>query len=603
MIDDLPVARRGDDLPELLECLAPVEQFVEPPAELRAWRNWAGRRHVRGLSVTPGGEVWLATAGGVVCWHPARLHLVCYRSEHGLPGNSVTAVAHDGAGRAWALSQGDGLSWLEGRRWQPYDRLGGARPVCLARDGAGRLWVAGPGGVHALGEPGAGPAAALPPPALAPRALAVTDEGHVWLCAERGVYVHRGDHWTPWSDWVTVLTLLWHRQVLWLGTETGLVGVDAAGRAGRHPDCPLGEVPALAPAADGVWAVIGHSVGRATPAGWAPLPGELRARATALADGGDGTVLVATHVGLFRGGPGGLRPVLPETRGEMPGCLVQSLAVERGPGGALWVGTTRGLFRLDAGGEVGQVLGHAALRDVRALAVLADGVWAADWGRGLAFLRGQTLVRQEPTVPAPIFALADGEPCWAAGPAGLHCGTPAGWSLELPIDRYSEDGGLRALAAEPGGLLWVGIDEGLWSLEPGRKTMEREDRLPAGADVRTLLVVAAGAAPRLWVGTGAGLYGGPPRGLKEIPALRGHAVTALAWDGEAGALWVGTTAGLFRLAPQGDGWQVGEALTPRNSGLAADRVTALALGGAALWVGTPCGLSRYRIPRQDHCHE
>jgi len=77
--------------------------------------------------------------------------------------------------------------------------------------------------------------------------------------------------------------------------------------------------------------------------------------------------------------------------------------------------------------------------------------------------------------------------------------------------------------------------------------------------------------------------------------------------GESELLWVGTDLGLFRLVSQDNGWKIANEFNVHNSGLGANRVSAIALWAVAkpivigtgdsgetnLWIGTPCGLSCY----------
>jgi ligand-binding sensor domain-containing protein len=121
----------------------------------------------------------------------------------------------------------------------------------------------------------------------------------------------------------------------------------------------------------------------------------------------------------------------------------------------------------------------------------------------------------------------------------------------------------------------------------------------ANADIRCLLDLIHGQSEYLWVGTNAGLYCGPPSELQKLPDLAGRAISALLWDSRHHIVWIGTDKGLFSLIKRAaNEWVIAQELTSDNSGLAADRVTALMLSNDAqgkqqLWIGTPCGLSRY----------
>ena len=90
---------------------------------------------------------------------------------------------------------------------------------------------------------------------------------------------------------------------------------------------------------------------------------------------------------------------------------------------------------------------------------------------------------------------------------------------------------------------------------------------------------------------------GPPSALTHVATLEGWPVTALAWDKGSSFLWIGTDGGLTNLRADGTGWKACT-WTTEDSGLAAGRVTALALGSiepgqTQVWIGTPCGLSCY----------
>jgi ligand-binding sensor domain-containing protein len=117
-------------------------------------------------------------------------------------------------------------------------------------------------------------------------------------------------------------------------------------------------------------------------------------------------------------------------------------------------------------------------------------------------------------------------------------------------------------------------------------------------EAQSLLVISRGESELLWVGTTQGLYVGNSDNWETVPDLEHRTITALAWDGNARSLWVGTDLGLFRLVSQDNGWNIANEFNVHNSGLGANRVSAIAIGAGDsgetnLWVGTPCGLSYY----------
>jgi len=623
---DLPALRVDDrDLPIPVAEAGPRHERASANAH-PGWSNLASQRHVRDLAVDPArGDVWLATGGGVLRWWPSLNRFTRYTSEHGLPGNSMCAVAMDGAGQVWAAPEHGGLSYLDSDVWRPYLALDEIRVRCLRLDSARRLWVGAIDGVYAVANPNSGPAVTLPSAGDPLRAIAVTGETgkhDVWLCNARGVHRLQGTRWVCQSEHVQpgILTLARQGESLWLGTMGGLVRFSlASGKVCPAGDWPPGAATALAPVAGGVWATCGGQVGRATEASWTPVAGRrLKTRVTSLAPAGDDGVWVGTHAGLLRGGPNGLRFHLTGTAPDVIGLstpgrspptfnnMIQALAVqqlENRP--ILLIGTARGLFRLDLHTEYWRRYAQRSLQDVRALLVGADGreVWATSWAGGLHNLKERHVQDLTADVPGPILALAEGPGSkrWAAGLNGLYRGNGQAWALALPASKLPAKGWIQAVAQAQAERVWIGTSAGLLEYGPGTGTLTTASEVLGSADVRSLLVIPSGQSEQLWIGTRRGLYGGQPDDTRPVPGFEGRAVTALAWDEKAQALWAGTDEGLVRVvaADNGNGWEITNKLTARHSGLAADRVTALALsagesGETILWIGTPCGLSCYR---------
>lgn len=151
----------------------------------------------------------------------------------------------------------------------------------------------------------------------------------------------------------------------------------------------------------------------------------------------------------------------------------------------------------------------------------------------------------------------------------------------LPSDRVT------ALAADPGGWLWVGTDRGLARFDGERF------RVFAPADGRALEIAALAVDSRgtPWVGTvGAGLWR-PAAGALEpaagAAAFAGETVSALATTAD-GELWVAFGGGIARLANDRVVVRLGVA-----EGLPSTAVTALAVdSGGALWAAGPRGVAR-----------
>jgi ligand-binding sensor domain-containing protein len=192
----------------------------------------------------------------------------------------------------------------------------------------------------------------------------------------------------------------------------------------------------------------------------------------------------------------------------------------------------------------------------------------------------------------------------AAGVAadGLYRWDGAQWVLALPgqalRDILPAEGVIvQAVAEDAAGRLWLGTPSGLFHWQPGEPAPSGPDASLGGRDVRAVLALDHG---ELCIGATAGLFVGQAGALAEVEHWPGARVTCLAWEPAGQAIWCGTDAGLLRLARQAAGWSIESTYTIKDSGLAADAVTALAPGldkdgQRCLWIGTPSGLSCFRL--------
>lgn len=624
---DLPVPVSGEDLPIPVADAGPQEEKARDKAHLE-WSNLASQRHIRDLAVDPvQGDLWLATGGGVLHWQLEENRFTRYASEHGLPGNSVVAVAVDGLGQVWAASEQFGLSYLKKDIWRPYRILGEIKVSCLTLDSTGRLWVGTASGIYGIKSPDRKPAIELPPAGHPPRAMAIANENDIWLCNAQGVYHYQDSRWVRSSDSVQpdILTLARQGENLWLGTFRGLVRIDlTTGKLHPIDNRPQGEVTALAPTSQGVWAACGGRVGLATEAGWTPL-GEKRLNTpiTSLAAASDEEVWIGTHDGLLRGGTEGIRLHLTDTPPDVIGLpsggrspatfsnLVQALSVQQlAERSILWIGTARGLFRLDLFTENWRRYGRLGTQDIRAIATTPDQetVWVGSWSSGLHGLKQQTELEATPKVSEPILALTAGtSQCWAVGLDGLYQYKDSDWVQVISAKELPGRGWLQAVAQAVTDHVWLGTSAGLLVYNPDTGQLTTVSGALGSADVRSLLEIAKSESELLWVGTTQGLYVGKFDNWESVPDLENRTITALAWDGNASSLWVGTDSGLFRLVSQDHGWKIANEFNVHNSGLGANRVNAIALWAVAkpiaismgdsgetnLWVGTPWGLSCY----------
>jgi ligand-binding sensor domain-containing protein len=615
---DLPVPVGGEDLPIPVADAGPQEEKARDKAYLE-WSNLASQRHIRDLAVDPvQGDLWLATGGGVLHWQLEENRFTRYASEHGLPGNSVVAVAVDGLGQAWAVSEQFGLSYLKKDIWRPYRILGEIKVSCLTLDPTGRLWVGTASGIYAINSPDRQPAIELPPAGHPPRAIAIANDNDIWLCNAQGIHHYQDSHWVRSSNSVQpdILTLARQGDNLWLGTFRGLVRIDLTTSKRHHIDNrPQGEVTALAPTSQGVWAACGGRVGLATEAGWTPLgEKQLNTPITSLAAARDDEVWIGTHDGLLRGGTEGIRLHLTDTPPDVIGLpsgdrspatfsnLVQALSVQQlAKRSILWIGTARGLYRLDLFTENWRRYGRLGTQDIRSIATSSDQetVWVASWSSGLHGLKQQTELEATPKVSEPILALTSGtSQCWAVGLDGLYQYKDSAWVQVISAKELPVRGWLQAVAQAVTNHVWLGTSTGLLVYKPDTGQLTTLSGALGSADVRSVLAISKSESELLWVGTTQGLYVSKFDNWESVTDFENRTITALAWDDNASSLWVGTDLGLFRLVSQDNGWKIANEFNVHNSGLGANRVNAIAIGAGDsgetnLWVGTPCGLSYY----------
>jgi ligand-binding sensor domain-containing protein len=322
---------------------------------------------------------------------------------------------------------------------------------------------------------------------------------------------------------------------------------------------------------------------------------------TALAQVSDHEVCVGTSFGILRCGfarserwSTEAAPDVISLSGTL-GTLIQAIAVGQSGGeNVIWIGTPAGLFEFVPAAARWTQLGGRRVEDVRALASAGDEVWVGSWRSGLRKLRDRQM--GPPIVADPIVALTvdtGNARCFAAGPDAVYLVDGQAVTRVVVAEELQQGTWLNTIAVGADGTLFVGSSAGLFKFtEGGDIGVVRGDF--AGTDVLALLSAGEGTDESLLVGTSRGLYVGSLEHLVTVNALAGRAVTALAWDEIGKAAWVGTGEGLVRVTRAYEGWALTMELTSEQSGLASDRISALAVDNErGLWVGTTSGLSSY----------
>jgi hypothetical protein len=265
--------------------------------------------------------------------------------------------------------------------------------------------------------------------------------------------------------------------------------------------------------------------------------------------------------------------VAPEARA---GVVFHPVAVPSGAdtpalapdGAALWVGTSRGAWKLAAGVFVFDGL---AGRSVASLAVADGFVWAATgdglWKRGANGTWSKETLPGSPSLVNAVFF--DGTSIWAGGDTVLKR-TGGVWSA-LP----SPGGIVVSFAAFSGDVVAGLATNGAVRYSGGTATALVAGMGP-GEGAQALAVLGG----TLWAGTSLGVYSWKGAAWSLDLAFGVHDVRALAVAG--GALHAATfDAGIFK--------QAGPAWSPLNGGLSITSAKSLALLGGDLYAGTSGG--------------
>ncbi|NEO33181.1 MAG: hypothetical protein F6K36_22700, partial [Symploca sp. SIO3C6] len=280
-------------------------------------------------------------------------------------------------------------------------------------------------------------------------------------------------------------------------------------------------------------------------------------------------------------------------------------------GVGIWVGAARGLYYFDDKTWKSYAAEAPNLRDIRAILPEPNSkrLWVGSFQVGLQRLE-QGVYIPEQVLNAPIVSLTANtdRTLWAATLDTLYHradGNPKWQPVTHPALPHIGKGIIQTicyqLATETGGkpvvTIWVGTSSGLFRYRPTLGLWDWARDFASG-ELEQLSIQALALDPLtncLWIATSKGLFS-----EHKWQQHREADVRALAFAPD-GTFWLGTATGLEQWpAPEQGEWFAGEPtaqFTKANSGLSADRVTALAVemqgDEYSLWVGSPWGASCY----------
>jgi ligand-binding sensor domain-containing protein len=487
----------------------------------------------------------------------------------GLPQNSVQSIFQDALGYLWLGTQ-EGLVRFDGLNLQPLSEDWGLPSSYIyqaQQDEQGGFWVATRNGLlHRRDQQSAIWDESRGLPSQRIFAFARESDGSIWAATGLGLLLLKNESVTVYGraeglpHQAIRALMLDSSNRLWVGTTQGL--------ALRRPDG---------------WQIFTTNEGLASN------------RIGALAQGADGTIWVGTDHAVSALREDGIHTF---PLGIPADSLILSLLSDAK--GALWVGSSVGLFRLrfpggqPAGKAAGEPYGKPTMERTLAGQVIRslyldgeESLWVGTASAGLIQLRqGKVKVvgQAEGLGSDNVWALAQD----AQGNIMLaHDGGVSRWD-GLTAEEYQLSGGpqaFRSLHVDGGDRLWAGSrGSGLFRAEPGSLILE-EFSAPEGmvANIRTF---ASDDEGRLWAGSmGMGLIALDGSFAQvSFPTYGWNFIYSMVSDGEKG-FWLGTDgSGLLHYTPRGT------QVFTRKEGLPGDLVTSVCRDEAGrLWVACDQG--------------
>ncbi|BCS32206.1 hypothetical protein TBR22_A14160 [Luteitalea sp. TBR-22] len=515
---------------------------------------------INDIVALPGGELWLATFGGLVRFDGVGFQVIDIAREPGLASNRITAMVPAGPEALWFTTQEGHLGHLERGHvrtvLQPAPAMGTvvglvrAGGVFHAQGANGDVWTSdavgpwrlsmkatagGVGGLNYLASTPTGavwasfentmrevtsPLGAAIPLPMKGRAIAAGVDGDVWIGSYHGLLRLHGGRVTPVQVQPALtagvsVALPINGTTIWVGSDGAVAQLTAQGN-GRwvREDLPLDLPPGL---------VI-----------------------RALAVDPEGSLWIGTNGrGLYRVDRHSTRRF-----GEHYG-IAAVVAVARDGTGGVWVSSScNGIFHVDETDIVTHVYRSGVEQDIdpggceHAFASAPDGtVWLRWEGHLYRLARNpKRLARTSVELPrdsGPVLARGDGT-LWVVSSGG----DVRRVSADRVLERYTLPPPLVSATLAPDDTLWIGGSAAIHQVRGATvRTYGEAAGMPRGA-VRDVLVAATG---EVWVATYGGGLGvlrdGKVTRITTAEGLPDNAISRLLDDGR-GRVWMATNRGV-----------------------------------------------------------
>jgi ligand-binding sensor domain-containing protein len=597
-----------------------ITTYIEPLEQQAIYPQWntiSSKRSISAIAIAPRSRrIWMATSGGIIAKDTQKdLSYRRYGSEHGLCGNSVACICIDNEEHPWTGHIEGSLSYFTGQHWQTYPYLQSqlVRALCTSQH-LGGIWVALNEMVYRINAYSAMPipVTSVGHPAVL-EALAILDTGKYLLVGNAfGLYaLNEGQEPIQIApEHITSCTALVQDRDgrIWIGTREGIfVGNGDKDISGplHSEDREMQHILSIAASYDKLWVLTTHGIVTLFHETWSEpisLPESTPDIYTLVAHPEElgvwvGTDQMLAHLDLQQSASPHWQdnwlPLQPEDQLHNLGhCILPQKYRER-----VWIGTAGELISCEG---VDKWVVSARYGDVRALSITqtksGKALWGITWPGGIGEWHGQDWIdfhKNQPVgLPTALTTGQDGYLYGLVGPA-LYRFTYA----EAQKIANAPAIAARSLKQTPDGQWWIGTVRGIYRLSKGIWEFVGEQPGPLQSAVRALEVIGED----LLAATESGLWRFHHTKWELLTTEQAEPlcdVQALASSTALTGLWLARASGLVLYEP----YTRRQLLhyTTINSGLASNRINAVAEIEEIVWLTTYAGISCLRLTETEH---
>ncbi len=528
----------------------------------RTWRrdNGLPTTSVNAIAVSHEGRVWLGTSQGLVQFDGVEFHFGQDGEEQALQGRLVTALARRRAGGLWFGLENGGYGYFDQKHveilpaptWANVERS--VRSLCETREG--RLFVASTSSIgHGLGD---GPLAnVFRENWLDVFSATEGPDGRVWIgTAELGLHVWKDGVVEPFPDLslrgTIIHTIAFDAQEnIWLATPTGLRGYTREGQPIASPTTTALRT-LLIDSRGTLWlGTVGNGLLRLRDGKVSQLTradGLASDDVLSLAESPDGSLWIGTSDGLTQLSDLKL-PIVSRAEGL---ASEAALCVAAAPEGGLWAGTPNGVSFIREGTitnyGVNGADGFTSVWVKRIFPARNGDTYFFGAQKNIDLFRGGRVVQSWKSDAWPR-AMAEDSQGLLVGVARKLMRLQNGELVpcRLRSGEEVEPGWINALLVTPDDTVWLGTEDGMFSLKDG---VMRDWCGELGIPRARFFFIAVDDAGNVWGARHQAIVrfkDGTMRSVTRDQGLHEHYVYAMVPDRQ-GSFWMDSNRGVFRVS-------------------------------------------------------